>query len=465
MLWELTGFVAGDTFGASIAPLGDLNQDGYADIAVGAPNSSAGYGEVYLISGYDATILSILDSNGHLADQFGFSMANIGDLDSDGFDELLIGAYAINSYSGGAFVFTPKNGARVGAFFGSTINEFLGISVSGAGDANQDGTPAPDYLIGAYGASAFAGKAYLLSGATSTVLHEFAGTTADEYLGCAVSPAGDIDQDGYHDVFVGAMGTNDWAGAVHAYSGFDGSILTTFPGSYAGDSLGSAIALVGDTDGDGSSDFVIGAPGYDHARGAAILYSGTDLSVLNYYTGYDWGDYYGWSVAPAGDYDGRLHADFLVGAPGADSESGVDSGYFQAWSQWTPILQPSSYELSASSGGVVFYGLDYPWGAGWGLYQVVVNLAGPGTTLWNGLNLPLKNDGLLQSTIAGDVPAPCLGFAGVLSAYGDGMAAIWVPAGLPASMVGTTYWLASVAGQIGGVWDYASWANPLTIAP
>ncbi|MBT3339600.1 MAG: hypothetical protein HN405_01550 [Planctomycetes bacterium] len=463
LLLELTGVNYGDTFGASIAPLADINSDGFADIAVGAPNSANGYGEVYFISGYDGATLFQTHANGQTLDQYGFSIANVGDLDFDGFDEVLIGAHGTNANNGAAYVVSPANGTTMFTLLGAITEGYFGISVSGTGDANGDLTG--DFVIGAYGANSFSGKAYLYSGSDASALHEFTGLNTEDYLGSAVAAAGDLNQDGYADLFIGAMGENDFAGVVYAHSGFDGSPIAEFRGWYAGDSLGSAIAMVGDADGDGVDDFLLGAPGYDQTRGAASLYSGATASLLDYYTGYSRGDYFGWSIAPAGDYDGRLHADFIIGAPGADSETGADSGYFQAWSLWSPILNPSSYEMSAAQGGFVFYGLDFPWEAGWGAYQLVVNLAGPGNTRWNGLDLPLKNDGLLQSTIAGDVPGPCLGFAGILDGYGDGMAAIWVPGGLPAGMVGTTYWLAAVGGQIGGVWDFGSWANPLTINP
>ena len=216
-------------------------------------------------------------------DYFGWIAANIGDITGDGVDELLVPT--LLDGTGGAFagkftVFSLTDGAELHVDFGSDF-ELLGYSAAAAGDVNADGIG--DYIVGAPGFSSAeppGGRVVVYSGADHSVLLEFTPETAG-FFGSSVAGMGDVDGDGYDDLVVGAARADDPgedAGQVFAYSGADGSPLWTFDGRHAGDWLGSAVGALGDVNGDGVPDIVVGAQGNG---GEAFVLNGDDGSVIH----------------------------------------------------------------------------------------------------------------------------------------------------------------------------------------
>jgi FG-GAP-like repeat/FG-GAP repeat len=180
-------------------------------------------------------------------------------------------------------------------------------------------------------AAAVAGLAAVLapgSAATQTdgfvepveVLHTLSGTSPGAFYGWAVSELGDVDGDSKTDLVVGEPFTA--TGTSWVYSGRTGALLYGLGGA-PGDQQGYAIADAGDTDGDGVPDLVSGAPGV--GRGSAYLYSGATGRLLHTFSRGRNGDFFGATVAGAGDVDRDGRADVLVGAPLNDG-GGPDSG-------------------------------------------------------------------------------------------------------------------------------------------
>ena len=211
---------------------------------------------------------------------------------------------------------------------GAAVNDFLGISVAVAGDVNGDGKA--DFIIGASGADpgglSAAGSAYVYSGATGVLLYQKNGATADDQLGSSVASAGDMNGDGKADFIISAPdadpGGLSIAGSVFVYSGATGALLYQKNGA-AGDGLGrSSVARAGDANGDGNTDFIVGAsradPGGLSNAGSAYLYSGATGALLYQKNGAAANSYLGNSVAGAGDVNGDAKADFIIGAPYAD---------------------------------------------------------------------------------------------------------------------------------------------------
>ncbi len=294
-LFTFHGSAAEDCFG-SVSEAGDVNGDGYDDVIVGgfrrdhAGMTDAGAATVY--SGRDGSVL--FEWFGAAAgDLFGYSVSGAGDVDADGRDDLIVGAYGSDvngSASGSATVYSGFNGTALFTHHGVAAGDWLGVSVSGAGDVNKDGID--DVIVGASqsGAYPYAGYARVLSGPAGDLMYQLDpdhGLSADccdghHALGYSVSSAGDVNGDGYDDVIVGAhdskVSGGFTVGFAMVYSGFDGGVLLyQFPGDEAHAAFGISVSGAGDVNGDGRDDVIVGAHLRDGAgltdAGSAFVYS------------------------------------------------------------------------------------------------------------------------------------------------------------------------------------------------
>ena len=368
-----------DSLGFSVSSAGDVDGDGYDDVIIGAYQDDAGAyraGSAYLFHGHSGGIdtsreTKLIASDGADSDAYGFAVAGAGDVNGDGYDDVIIGAYAADdrgSSSGSAYVYL---GSSVGIDASTelelvasdgTADSYFSYSLSRAGDVDGDGYD--DVILGSNGhdsAGSNAGAAYLFLGgsggidAASEALIQASDADVSDGFGRAVSGAADLNGDGYGDLVVGAPfedsgGSN--AGAIYVYLGFSGGFdasseikLTASDGNLS-DQLGYAVAMTGDTDGDGFDDLIAGAPFDDDrgsASGAAYVYygaaTGIDLAREEKLVPSDGAatDYFGFSVAGAGDIDGDGLHDLLIGAY-LDDDVAAGSG--------------SAYVYMGDSGGI-----------------------------------------------------------------------------------------------------------------
>jgi hypothetical protein len=329
-------------FATSVCTAGDVNGDGFADILIGAPgyaNPDAGEGGVFLYlgsaSGPSASHDWKAESN-QAGAQLGFYVFTAGDVDGDGYADVIAGAPSWDTTladAGAAYAWFggPSDLGADGApgnadwkVYGTQAAEAFGYSVSTAGDADGDGRA--DVLVGsntyAGAAGAAAGRAQLYLGRTGSLAGSpaWSQTIASAY-GLSIISAGDVNGDGYADMLVGDpyYGAND-TGRLLLYYGSPTGLPATADWTVVGESvslgLGYPAAGIGDVNGDGYDDFA-GATGFG-SGGAVRVYHGSPSgpsSTPSWTTGASSGDGFGASLAGAGDVNGDGYADLLVGAP------------------------------------------------------------------------------------------------------------------------------------------------------
>ncbi len=340
--------------GFSVAGAGDVNGDGYSDVVVGANKFREDDGAAFVFHGSSlgvsasaAATLTLVDADAGV----GNSVACAGDVNGDNFSDVIVGA---SNYSNGqnkegaALVFhgsLPGVKTETAAVIeGDQANANMGFSVASAGDVNGDGYS--DIVTGAYtydNGNADEGAAFVFHGSASSSSTTFKITKemnqADASFGYSVSSAGDVNGDGFSDVIVGApyfdQGEEN-EGAAFVFHGSISGLL--FPGgSIDGGqkdaNMGYSVSCAGDMNGDGYSDVIIGAVGYDNGKakeGAAFVLKGSSNGVS-----FGWWQLildadqadaaYGNSVAGAGDVNGDGYGDVIVGALLYDNDQ-VDEG-------------------------------------------------------------------------------------------------------------------------------------------
>jgi hypothetical protein len=476
LLHQFDGSAADDYFGNSVSGAGDVNADGFADLIVGArasdPGGLSSAGSAYVFSGATGAMLYQFDGtaqNGYL----GESVSDAGDVNGDGYDDLIVGASGSDAgglhFNGLANVYSGATGLLLYQFIGHAWAEHFGSAVSGAGDLDSDGFD--DLIIGAWGARAHSGSAYVYSGATGLLLYQFDGAANDDF-GQSVSDAGDVNGDGVDDIIIGASGASPFGsgypGLAYVYSGATSELLHEFEGGATSDLRGFPVSGAGDVDGDGYADLIIGAknrgPVGIWSAGSASLYSGATGALLYKFVGNAIDDYMGASVSGAGDVNNDGFAEVIVGAMGADP-MGINSAGSAYVFSFHPFLIPDAYSVSASTGGTLNFQIDFPDAAIFDEYKILISITGTGPTSY-GVEIPLTRDFMVNRTFLGDYPFPThYGMQGTLDPYGKASAQIVAPAGLPQSLIGRTNWLAAIASPPGSVPEFSSVAVPITITP
>jgi len=359
-------------FGRSVSSAGDINGDGYDDVVVGAFISNlkateTGAAFIYY-GGSSMSTTSTYDVYLEYASTdtyayFGNSVSSGGDVNGDGYDDVIVGAYysglkapgagAAFIYHGGPAMETTST-YNIYLEYASTDNAYFGYSVSSAGDVNGDGYD--DIVVGADSSSlkaSWAGAAFIYHGgpsmqttSTYNIYLEYA-STDNAVFGHSVSSAGDINGDGYNDVVVGASESNlkaTDAGAAFIFHGGPSMQTTStydvyleYASTDASAYFGESVSSGGDVNGDGYDDVIVGAYYSDlkaTGAGAAFIYHGgpsmSTTSTYNVYLEYASTDYaaFGWSVSSGGDINGDGYDDVVVGADSSDLKASSAGAVF-----------------------------------------------------------------------------------------------------------------------------------------
>ena len=349
---QLESDQGGAEMGLSASGAGDVNGDGYSDLIVGAWKYDAGQvdeGAAFLFlggvsgitSGTPATADAQLESDLASA-QYGFPVSGLGDVNGDGYGDVIVGAPLYSSGEANEGAFSVYLGGSSGIPDGSPAtaavhvesNQFgalLGATVAG-GDVNGDGY-ADAYVFGNIYHGSAAGIA---DGDPTTAATHIDPDQSGARLGRSVSHAGDVNGDGYGDVIVGASsydsGEND-EGAAFVFHGGPGGLAGDTPLTAAAQLesdqvdafFGWSVSSAGDVNGDGYADVIVGALEYDNGQldeGAAFVFHGSPSGVgSSNAAGADaqlesdqTDSSFGISVAAAGDVNGDGYADAIVGA-------------------------------------------------------------------------------------------------------------------------------------------------------
>ena len=311
----------GGLLGWSVAGVGDVDGDGVHDYGFAAPDhpgTFGGPGRVDIWSGADGSHLLGLVGQAP-SSGFGTSLDGVGDVDGDGLDEFVVGSPNEGSSSGVVRVF-KGNGLVVYRRDGTANLDQLGEVVAGVGDVDADGVP--DFAASEPGFDAGgvngAGRVLVWSGATGDLLWTVEGTENSQHLARVIAGVGDFDGDGHDDVAFGDSSADPGdspfnVGLVEVFSGANGRRIFRRLGTEASDFLGRAVSAAGDVDGDGFDDLAVGSPRSFGAPGRVLVYGGPDGHVIldaqvSHRTNL------GRTVAGGHDLDGDGRPDLVVGA-------------------------------------------------------------------------------------------------------------------------------------------------------
>lgn len=422
--FTLNGIDMQDLSGRWVSKAGDFNNDGFDDIIIGAHRANTFTGESYVIYGgpsfTDPLELSTINGNNgftllgeDIYDHFGDSLRSAGDVNNDGFDDIIIGGYGVdlidNMSTGAAYIIYGQNnishpfdittldGSNGFVIYGLDLFDRFGSSVAGAGDVNNDGYD--DLIIGGVAGGQngndYSGECHVIFGG-SNLNNPFDlntldgnngfvvyGISAADYFGRSVSSAGDMNNDGFDDVIIGADHVMNGSG--HSYviyggtnfsSPFDlnslnGSNGFVINGINDNDHSGWPLSCAGDVNNDGFDDVIIGARNAGSGGQAYLIYGGSnisnpfDLSTLNGSNGFvisgnQLSDDLGGSVSGAGDVNNDGFDDVIVGDNSFDfsDSNGVGVGRSYIIYGGANISNPVNITSLNESNGFIVNGID-----------------------------------------------------------------------------------------------------------
>lgn len=336
---QLFGTETEPLIGTAVELIPDLNQDGNPELIVSSAYNNTVYYLVSPFTTFDAYQGSL---TGFDQSYLGFNLVYLGDTNNDGSSEVALNSMA---NAGSVYIFNlPWNGNEDIATYQAVVpgvadGDGTGEGLNGGEDINGDGIN--DLIVGAYRADGRRGQISVFHGPLSGTLNPnqaewiLTGESEGDYAGHRVAFIPDTNQDGYADILVGAYGVDpdgvNAAGAVYLVLGgtpqnlnFPDAAQAMWFGENERDLLGSSLSAAGDLDGDGNEDLIFGAPGNNQETGAAYLVYGgrlsgvRDLSYSGKITGTTRYDGLGELVLGGFDLTGDELDDAIGFAPDAD---------------------------------------------------------------------------------------------------------------------------------------------------
>jgi len=343
--WSFSGQEIHGRSGEKVSTAGDVNGDGFSDVAIFSSGSGKNSGKIQVFLGSKngpsrtPFFTQVGENSG---DQYGHSFGGVGDLNGDGYGDFIAAAQNFDlpgaRDAGKAYLYAgspqglllPAVWTRAGEF----PQELFGDCSAGVGDINGDGLP--DVLVGAYGYALSRGRVHLFLGSRESFLSREPawtgqGASAGDWYGYSVASAGDVNGDGRTDIVIGAKmarsGPLGKVGKVYVHYGVKGGLSLkpswSASGERAYDMFGWRALSAGDVNGDGFSDILASAYSYDGPKGPdygkAYLFLGSKTGLAQEpswtFIGEEGGSMAGHSIG-SGDLDSDGFSDILVGAPG-----------------------------------------------------------------------------------------------------------------------------------------------------
>ena len=380
------GVATGDLKNAVTSSAGDVNNDNYDDILIGAPfydpvvdgKKQKNAGGIWVISGSNGDVL--FETTGtHSNDHFGAATTYLGDINSDGYPDYAVGAPGVDSSSkeagairdaGMVEIYSGKLHSVIRRHYGESQGDHLGSTLDG-GSYYVNADAIPDYLVAADSWDYVSGdlrirnvgRVAVIDGANGNIIWEKLGDESGKSgFGKSVALVGDVNFDSHDDFVVGAPLFDNPsprakdAGALYLYSGKDGvALLSNHYGSKARNHVGASVADMGDIDSDGYSEIAYGVPGNGEGAmknsGSVYVYSHHASMTWQYGNGLRKGDAFGRSIHSAGDVNVDGKPDLMIGAPFYDDGAKKDSGAIFIMAESGNLSNGSTRVLTGSFAG------------------------------------------------------------------------------------------------------------------
>lgn len=482
----VNGENAGDRLGLEMATLGDQNGDGISEFVIAAPGFDPGgreyAGRIYIVNG--AALNQYITVDGENAgDNFGDGLEVIPDINGDGLNDIAVSADmgddGILPDCGILYLLDGKTGEELRRIYGIEANSRFGCEITHIGDLNSDGIE--ELLVGSKGAEVDlgngletdVGRAFVLDGDTGIPIHVVSGESVLGYFGSAVSAAGDVDDDGVPDFIVTAQEHTEPSvgaecGAVFIYSGATGFLLRKHVGENPEDKFGKSVWGNVDVNNDGRLDVIVGAHLKDKAAndypGGIYVFSNNGDMILSY-TGKGYRERLGAEIEVRGDRDGDGYPEFLVCGPDYRPPTSHPRVGRLLEFEFDPFLSADTTEISATNGGTINLTIDFRERHAGQTYRTLFSLANSPETFIGDLGIPLSNGGLFQRSLGLDYGflSSSMDMTGILDINADGAATCSMTS-LKPQLVGRTVYLAVITNNSFEA-TASSVALPITVVP
>ncbi len=448
LIWKSTGTRYRGFFGYSIDSIGDLNGDGISDVVVGEPRYSTRTGTAHLLSGSDGSSIARVPGTQN-SGRFGTAVCGMGDLDQDGLPDIAVSSPGILGVDSGEVQLI--SGANRSSLNVLTLPHLINVgeSISAVGDMDADGSM--DLLVfGREDLNTGTGdEAHIFSGASGSSILQIISARKGSLRDAVGVTLGDVDGDGLSDFAIGApntdLGSGPDTGLVVAYSGGTGHKLWQHKGDAPGGNAGASLSQLADQNADGVPDLLVGQPftAMDAMQRVCVV-SGMDGQVLRSLSYHSPGSFsqFGSATTSLGVSANGRHL-IAVGAPHAESTHSApgETHLFE----WNPILTTNRDTLSAGTGGIVELKFDFPASEGGKAFGLLISGHGIGPGALNGVQIPLHQDWMFRNSIQGYYSPFFLNPMGSLDVAGRASVTFDAPRAGLANQQYDRYWAAVVS--------------------